>query len=263
MSHPSSSRGSNTVEIRFRSPESEAAARATSLSYPVPHQIYPSQSMHRNLLRKVQCHSSWDWGIALMVSGIYGSIRIRKVEREALHAAWTLPRPAPSGRWEIPVHIEWDRLNAAVGSCELPVGPPEAPVTVTLTDGDGRTVAAWDSRDGKERGRMAVIGRGHMVVTLDVEDPDPWWPAGYGDQPRYTLTVTMGTTGGQAELHHRFPDGGGCQRRGRERPLHVFPRQRSATSGPRAPTGSLRTHFRPGRRRSGTVVSWRTPSPQT
>ena len=48
------------------------AAAAAKLPYPVPHTIYPVQSPHRNLVRKVQCHSGWDWGPCLMVAGIDG-----------------------------------------------------------------------------------------------------------------------------------------------------------------------------------------------
>jgi hypothetical protein len=54
-------RGENQIEVRFDSPESAAADRVRRLPYSVPHQIYPVQSMHRNLLRKAQCHSGWDW----------------------------------------------------------------------------------------------------------------------------------------------------------------------------------------------------------
>ncbi|HQK77946.1 MAG TPA: glycoside hydrolase family 2 protein, partial [Candidatus Hydrogenedentes bacterium] len=62
--------GLNDIRVEFASPAKAAAAVARNLPYPVP----PAEPLHRNLLRKVQCHAGWDWGPCLMVSGIAGPI---------------------------------------------------------------------------------------------------------------------------------------------------------------------------------------------
>jgi beta-mannosidase len=201
--------GTNTIEIVFESPETVAAGRASRLAYPVPHQMYPNQSVYRNLLRKVQCHSSWDWGIALMVSGIYGSVSLRPVGDEALKAVYAIPR-RDGKHWNVPVHIEWDRPGAPVGSCDLPEGLPDAAVTVELRSPSGDVVAAWDSRRDSRRDGAAprIIGRGALVVDLPVKDPELWWPAGYGGQPLYTVTVSFrdgdGTVTDEASFRTAF-----------------------------------------------------------
>ena len=73
--------GLNTIRIVIASAEVGAAAEARRLPYPIPHGTNPVQSMHRNLIRKVQCHSGWDWGPCLMVSGINGSLYLGATSR--------------------------------------------------------------------------------------------------------------------------------------------------------------------------------------
>ena len=48
--------GKNSIRIVFSSAEKAAFAAAKKLPYPVPHNRFPVQSLHRNLIRKVQCH---------------------------------------------------------------------------------------------------------------------------------------------------------------------------------------------------------------
>lgn len=207
--------GKNTIEVRFDSPEEAAAARAKRLPYAVPHQTYPLQSMHRNLVRKVQCHSSWDWGIALMVSGLYGDLRIRQVGTEALVTAYGVPRPSFPKRagdrastqrenvgdeewderlWRLPLHIEWDRDEAPVGSRELPAKVPNVPISVAIFDPDGSTVASHtiDLDENGVDGAVTVVQPGEILIDLQIEDPQLWWPAGYGPQPLYRVTVRFG-----------------------------------------------------------------------
>ncbi len=55
-------------------PKKAALTANKKLEHPLPHNQMPVQSQHRNLVRKVQCHSGWDWGPCIMVAGIYGEI---------------------------------------------------------------------------------------------------------------------------------------------------------------------------------------------
>ncbi|MFW5693675.1 MAG: beta-mannosidase [Alkalispirochaeta sp.] len=202
--------GDNVLEVRFDSPERAAKARAERLPYPVPHQIYPHQSMHRNLLRKTQCHGSWDWGIAMMVTGIYGAVRLRPAPLDDIRALWVVPRPAPSGTdaahsggepagiWHVPVHIEWDRPGLTPGECAYPDHVPE--MTVRLLDPAGAEIARYEPPTDRERPSdhqgdlvsapsLRVERPGELTVTLSVDNPHVWWPAGYGDQPMYEVEV--------------------------------------------------------------------------
>ncbi len=211
--------GTNEIEVRFDSPEGVAAKRAAALPYPVPHQIYPNQSMHRNLLRKVQCHGSWDWGIAMMVTGLYGEVRIRTVPVDAIRAVWGVPRRSTvDSVWTVPVTIEWDRPDVVPGDCGYPEEIP--PVSVAIVDERGVVVAAVSTDHDAESetaggnpsgpdGEGAFAGlsgagvsggfspvrllrSGALQVTPTVENPAIWWPAGYGEQPLYEVIVRLG-----------------------------------------------------------------------
>jgi beta-mannosidase len=175
--------GDNVLEVRFDSPERAAGEREKLLPYPVPHQVYPYQSMHRNLLRKTQCHGSWDWGIAMMVSGIYGGVRLRPTTESDVRNVWAVPRRAASSdsTWNVPVHIEWDLPGLTPGDCAYPDDIPA--VTVRLFDPTGTEIATGEGAP------VRVEKPGEIAVTLAVEDPRLWWPAGYGKQPLYRVEV--------------------------------------------------------------------------
>ncbi|MBQ0167183.1 MAG: glycoside hydrolase family 2 protein [Treponema sp.] len=70
--------GENSIRLVFESSEKHAVARAASLPYAYPCSVYDVSSPNRNLVRKPQCHAGWDWGICLMVSGVYNSIELQQ-----------------------------------------------------------------------------------------------------------------------------------------------------------------------------------------
>jgi beta-mannosidase len=68
--------GSNTLQLKFDSAERCAITEADKLPYSVPCSVFKVGSPHRNLVRKIQCHSGWDWGPCIMAFGIYDDIRL-------------------------------------------------------------------------------------------------------------------------------------------------------------------------------------------
>ncbi len=165
-------RGVNTIEVRFASAEAEAAERAGRLRYPVPHSSYPVQSPHRNLVRKVQCHSGWDWGPCLMVSGLYGTIRMRPVPAVAVRRAWGVPR-REGGEWVLPVHVTYDGASVDI----------DERLSVALLGPDGAECARQET--------VGIVEPGHALAEIRLADPELWWPAGYGAQPLYTVRVHL------------------------------------------------------------------------
>ncbi len=160
--------GDNRLEIRIRSAEKEAARAAGALPYPIPHSSYPVQSPHRNLVRKAQCHSGWDWGPCLMVSGLYGEAYLAAAESGRLEQVHTRRRPLAGGDWELEVTVEFHAWKEARLPVEVAVG--------------GETQrSAEPVRPGPNVFRRTVRVRG----------PERWWPAGYGAQPLYPLRVRV------------------------------------------------------------------------
>ena len=159
--------GLNTIRIAINSAEAAAAAEARRLPYPIPHGNNPVQSLHRNLIRKVQCHSGWDWGPCLMVSGINGSIYL---------GATSL------GRIEYVATTQQHRRNRVTVEVAVEVVAPA----------DGKTVL--EVQLGSEQIQKPVTLRaGHNVVRTQVtlRNPKLWWPNGYGAQPLYSLVVRV------------------------------------------------------------------------
>ncbi len=178
--------GRNTLTLVFRSAEEEAEMRAERLPYPVPHQIYPYQSMHRNLVRKVQCHSSWDWGIALMAYGIYGHVELRPSAAESIVNVYGIPRKKKTSdrTWLLPVCVEWDRLDRTDTLLPPLDRFPESPVSVSLINPLGVSVDCTTS--------VRMEKPGSLILCLQVENPHLWWPRGYGEQPLYQVHVHFG-----------------------------------------------------------------------
>lgn len=191
---PLLSAGENELRVVIRSPEAAAAEAAGRLRYKVPHSMFPIQSPHRNMIRKVQCHGGWDWGPCLMVSGIYGdaylagydTARIEYVHTNAAPAARTdAGTPDLEGDWEAEVVTE---LYAPEGR--------ETALEVTFLRPDGTIAAQNRSTVTLVKGFTAVSTR------LTVTNPELWWPAGYGAQPLYRLTVK--TEDGSVEKRFGF-----------------------------------------------------------
>ncbi len=159
--------GENRIEVHLSSPEREAEAESGKLPYPIPHNEFPVQSPHRNLIRKVQCHSGWDWGPCLMVSGLYGRVHLGASSSHRIEYVHTRQRRKSDRLWEVEVTVEI-------------VARREQAATV---------VAALSGKSAK---REVVLkpGEQSVALVLPIDNPELWWPAGSGEQPLYELTVS-------------------------------------------------------------------------
>ena len=123
-------------------------------------------------LRKAPCHFGWDWGPKLPNTGIWQSVRLE---------AWSVARledvrieqAVEAGRARISARVEVER--AAGESASL-----EARLRLTHPDGRVETVEGRLTADASTAG-----------LTIDVADPELWWPNGLGGQPLYTAEVEL------------------------------------------------------------------------
>lgn len=168
--------GDNLLTLEIRAPEERAREHSARLPYPLPHVSFPVQSQGRNLLRKVQCHAGWDWGPCLMVSGIYGEVLLQSVDGPritALYCESLSPEDGPSGgheqEWTLRVTAEIEAMQACSFDLHYVIAGIEQYSTAELAAGFNR-----------------------HSTELRVAAPRLWWPAGYGPQPLYELTVTAG-----------------------------------------------------------------------
>lgn len=156
--------GTNTIAIKLFSPVKKARELALFQGYPVPYSTN-NQIPYMNLIRKVQCHAGWDWGICLAVSGIYGDISINTVNLARLEQIYT------------------EQIHD-INGCKLKI------TTELMAQKDGETDFAI-SIDGQELRSIVKVKKGLNKVLSEIliKKPRLWWPVGYGDQPLYDLKV--------------------------------------------------------------------------
>lgn len=185
--------GRNELKVLIRSPQQYAMQMASRLPYSIPHSVYPVQSPHRNLVRKVQSHSGWDWAPSLMVSGLYGSVYLGFVRNGRIEYVTTELAKRES-HWELEIKIEFYSYVSGSISLGIILLEPQS----FLAEGDkDRVVVALSEIVSVEEG-LNVFNR-----TLEVKNPELWWPVGYGDQPLYSLRVEVGDDSVEKQIGFR------------------------------------------------------------
>ncbi len=210
--------GRNRIEVRIGSPEKAAVSKAAALPYTVPYSTYPVSSPHRNLLRKEQCMSGWDWGPCLMTGGIYDSVAI--VSHTGPRIEYARPRFSRSGTsWTVRVELDLYATHAcSVGISALLADQATATLRETVPPAVGLAAqresaigaTATEGTDVPADTIMATAtevfelpaGLSTRHVALGVESPRLWWPAGYGNQALYGLKLTVQETGAGAGTGH-------------------------------------------------------------
>lgn len=157
-----------------------------------PHQKYfACFYVPRIFARKAQCQFSWDWAPHLPAIGIWQDVRLETYEsgrirnvavrtRNSGHVSFFIELDERSERQDL------DQKVSQKGEDEIRI--PQGDLLVTIS-GQGRVV----KKKVKVRGQ-----KNHL--TLRVDNPRLWWPAGMGEQPLYTYTVQLLRHG---KVHHQ------------------------------------------------------------
>ncbi|MFA0476567.1 glycoside hydrolase family 2 protein [Vibrio breoganii] len=156
--------GENRMQVHFARVDTEAKRRAEQLPFPIPSSMGANNQLpHMNLIRKTQCHSGWDWGICLVVSGIYDSIQIQPINKLRLQQVQTEQNWLPDGSVEVLVTV----THQAVAGVPIEISFGSQSTTI-LSSEEGETTARFYEAS-----------------------PELWWPVGYGEQPLYQLRVSV------------------------------------------------------------------------
>lgn len=160
--------GDNEIVIRFRSAAEEAHRRAALQPFPIPWSVSNNRIADMNMIRKPQCHAGWDWGLCLMVMGIYAEPKLHLFDAVRIENVVLRQRHKDSGDVTVTADIEL----AATRERTLPL---------TFTLGE-ETVSAEIT---------VPRGGGELSLSIELERPELWWPAGYGKQPLLEATVAI------------------------------------------------------------------------
>ena len=154
-------RGANTIRIRFASvlPAMAAGDAKQRMS---AWNIYQPEFFGRAYVRKMACAFGWDWGPIAVTAGIWRGIRLECAAQRADGLRIRQRHAAGS----VALDLSW----------VVHGGPDAATVTLSLA---GRTVAT------------ATTTAGTDSTTLQVPEPQLWWPNGQGAQPLYDVRVAV------------------------------------------------------------------------
>ncbi len=159
--------GENTLHIRFKSVWPYIEERR----WQCPEMEPLGNKWGNAVIRKSPSNFGWDWGPRLTTCGVWQPIYLE---------TWTTDRLT-----QVEVHQEvledlaiidlniatWrtDHIYEEEDAEELAVD------VAARLEKDGKIVAAPENEEGR----------------IFVDDPELWWPTGYGDQPLYTLVVEL------------------------------------------------------------------------
>ena len=150
--------GENEIEISFASPTKYIREAFAA------HRVEGTEDAMEGFpfLRKAHCMFGWDWGPRLPDCGIWRDLEL--IAFDSARIRDVLIRQKHAGRQvtlSVNTHVERYDSKPLL-------------IMVKITAPDGRT----------------YTGQGENCSIL-IEDPDLWWPAGFGEQPLYRADVSL------------------------------------------------------------------------
>lgn len=159
--------GTNTIQVIVHPVEEYTRKEAEKIPLKVGAARRDWRKMdYLNLVRKIQCQGGWDWGPCIPVSGMYGDVSI-------------------SGSNGIRIEHVYTEQHHAGGSCRLDV-------TVEVDALQAMTQEFKFTFGGREKVLNAELrpGMNKVSTSFEITAPRLWYPAGYGEQFLYELSVT-------------------------------------------------------------------------
>jgi beta-mannosidase len=164
---PNLQSGANQLRVVFPSPIKEAAKIAASDKWRVL-----TGTEEKTYIRKAAYEYGWDWGPRFVTSGIW---------RPAKLEAWNTARISD-------LHISQRDVSAKVAHLT-------AQVEITASvDASGKLTLNYTHKGKRTEASENVNlhpGVNHFDLPLQLDNPDLWYPAGYGAQPRYEFNAQL------------------------------------------------------------------------
>lgn len=153
--------GDNEIEINFHSPTKYIKEKDSD------YHVGGSKEAMRGFphLRKAHCMFGWDWGPRLPDAGIWKDISLVGVNSSSFKEVY-ITQKHRDGIVEICVDVSQTR---------------EAEVVISLEGPDGKQAVLENNKP------------------YQIEDPQLWWPNGLGEQPLYTVLVSLLEDGNEVD----------------------------------------------------------------
>ena len=167
--------GENVITVDFRSPVREVEG------LPKRSGAFTTERMYT---RRIQCTYGWDWVGRFVTMGIWRPVELVEEGADAL----TEER---LGTGNEGIYVWTKNVNPFGAQVGLQLHfldvTGDAWVHMTIAAPDGKTVWAKKRRILNS----AHVNRAEITETADIAEPELWYPAGYGEQPMYTLTCAV------------------------------------------------------------------------
>lgn len=165
-------RGENTLRAVFRSPVEYVTRKQAELPLINVDDAVPGISH----IRKAHSMFGWDWGPKLPDMGIWRNISIRGYRGAKLDDVYITQAHEPGKV----------TLNVKVSAGVLSAGERELTVRVTSPDGEVSVATVKEEAGSEDFTRH---------ITLEIGNPQLWWPNNLGDQPLYTVETEIAENG--------------------------------------------------------------------
>jgi beta-mannosidase len=173
-------RGRNTLTILFHSPTNRITPIVAKLPYVIPGTGYEPMDRAKGVfpvshyMRKAPYSYGWDWGPKFVTEGIWRPVRLESWDQAKITS----------------FHLRQESVTAerAVGQADFEVDSDlkgDASLRVLVTAPNGRPMPLRVTPVRLDR------GENHLRVPLRIEQPERWFPNGYGAQSRYTLKAEL------------------------------------------------------------------------
>lgn len=150
-------------------------------------------------LRKAHCMFGWDWGPRLPDAGIFREVSVLEVKRARLEQVYITQNWRKN---EINKHTEFENGTDSGMWTENTEEQVTLAFDVTIesfADTSERFVLKTALYDPEEVliAEKSSAADGNDWDRITVENPQKWWPNGYGSQPLYTAEVVLEDENGQ------------------------------------------------------------------
>lgn len=136
-------------------------------------------------LRKAHCMFGWDWGAHLPDAGIFRDVALAGYDRARIDSVYITQRHE-NGAVTLSLSPTFRTASAPAQDCSLGALGEGFAYRVSVRDPDGAETV-WEE----------------SPAAIPIALPRLWWPNGLGDQPLYTVTVTLACRGEPLDIWSR------------------------------------------------------------
>src|SRR5579863_10300267 len=167
--------GKNVLRVVFPSPI-KAAEKVAATDPWQP----KTKTEAKTYIRKAAYEYGWDWGPRFVTSGIWKPVRIEGWDKVRIADFAIRQRDVSKEVAHIDAEVEVQAASAGPGSVVVKFDDAGKPVVLTAKT-------------------ELHVGTNVIDVPVEIRQPKLWYPAGYGEQPRYEFTAEVSAGGAKAE----------------------------------------------------------------